>query len=66
MNRQGVGGGQLTMNYAEISAPTSTFQLKDAALRAGMNKASGSIDVIVPYLTNTQELRRGDSLGWQK
>ena len=53
----------LVLSYAELSVPvSSSVQVKDACVRAGMAKASGAISVWVPYLWNRGQLHRGDSL----
>ena len=46
-------------------APSSTAQVKDAAVRAGMSKPGSGVDMCLPYLTNEEELCKGDSLGFQ-
>ena len=56
------GVGCLTLMHAELQVPVSCCQIKDANLRAGPKKPSGSITVWVPYLTNLEELRIGDPL----
>ena len=53
------------MMYAEISVPTSCFQIKDAAVRAGICKAGNNVEMWLPCLTNEEELCKGDSLGYQ-
>ena len=53
------------MRYSEICVPISCFQIKDAAVRAGISKAGNNIDMWLPYLTNEEGLCRGDSLGLQ-
>ena len=63
--RKGLGRGKLTMVHAEVAVPSSTAQLKDAAVRAGMSKPGGGVDMWLPYLTNEEGLCKGDSLGFQ-
>ena len=63
-NQKGEGRGKLTMTYANVTTTTGFFQIKDPILRIGMGK-TGTVEMWFPYLTNDQELRRGDSLGVQ-
>ena len=43
--RKGLGSGSWIMVYAEIPVPTSCFQIKEAAVRAGMGKAGNHVDL---------------------
>ena len=60
-----VGSGGLTLMEAEVVVPASCAQIKDATLRGGCKKAAGGVTLWIPYLTNLEELRRGDRL-WVK
>ena len=62
--RKGLGRGKLTMRYSEICVPISCFQIKDAAVRAGICKAGNNVDMLLPCLTDEEELCKGDSLGY--
>ena len=58
--------GCLTISHVELAIPLNMgIQVKDAAIRAGMQKSSGTVTVRVPCLTNDGELRRGDAL-WHR
>ena len=59
------GSGGLTLMEAEVVVPASCAQIKDATLRGGCKKATGGVTLWIPYLTNLEELRRGDRL-WVK
>ena len=61
--RKGKGKGNMKMEYADVLLPTTVFQLKDPGLRAGMYKGGAVVELRYPYLTNPEELLRGDSLG---
>ena len=61
--RKGEGNGGLKMMYAEVPVPSASISLKDPQVRAGMSKACGSVELSLPYLTNQEQLGRGDSLG---
>ena len=55
--------GCLSISHAELTIPLHMgFQVKDAAVRAGMKNRGGVISTRVPFLTNSGELRRGDAL----
>ena len=58
--------GGLTLLDAEMTVPASCAQLKEPALRAAGRKPGGGITVCVPFLTNMEELVRGDQLWVQK
>ena len=52
------------MVYVEICVPISCFQIKDAAVRAGICKAGNNVEMWLPCLTNDEKLCKGDSLGY--
>ena len=56
--------GGLTLFHAEVSIPVSSHSIKDPNVKAARSKSSaaGNITAWVPYLTNLEELRRGDAL----
>ena len=57
--------GQLVRGEAEAYVPAGCGLFKDAALRAAAKKAGGTITIRVPYLTNREQLFKGDEL-WVK
>ena len=61
----GVVGG-LALSHAEVSIPVASYQIKEPSVRAGKLKAGGNITAWVPFLTNPEELRRGDALWCHK
>ena len=63
---KGDGVGCLTLLHTELAVPVACVQIKDAGLRAGGRKPGGTITVWVPFLTNLEELRRGDPLWYKK
>ena len=63
--KSGDAGG-LALSHAEVSIPVACYQIKEPAVRAGRAKAGGNITAWVPFLTNPEELRRGDALWCHK
>ena len=57
--------GQLVRGEAEAYVPAGCANFKDPALRAATKKAGGTITIRVPYLTNREQLFKGDEL-WVK
>ena len=57
--------GQLVRAEAEATVPAGCATIKDTALRAAAKKAGGAITIRVPYLTNREQLFKGDEL-WVK
>ena len=57
--------GQLVRGEAEAYVPAGCANFKDPALRAATTKAAGTITIRVPYLTNREQLFKGDEL-WVK
>ncbi len=59
--------GRLILMHAELAVPTHLgLQVKDAAVRASGKRATGTVTMRVPFLTNKDELRRGDALWYCK
>ena len=61
-SNQGASSG-LRIAHADISTPGAFAEIKDPYLRnSGKNRDAGTFTVRLPYMTNKDELRRGDDL----